>query len=80
MTSQDITDNRQLADQARQLAAAAPRGSIERKAAGCCSVALSESKSVDGARRVLALLWQADVRQAASELLGQLATEEGTTT
>jgi hypothetical protein len=64
--------NRDLAAHARQLAAAAPRGSLDRKAAGCAAVALAESKTIDGARRVLALLWQADVRQAAEQLVGQL--------
>jgi hypothetical protein len=70
------TGSRLLAARARDLAARAPAGSMDRKAAGCAAVARAESSTVQGARKVLGLLWQDDVRQAALDLIDQLAAED----
>ncbi len=71
------TPNADLAARARQLANAAPGGSIERKAAGCASVALHTTRSIAGARRALAG-WDvpADVTAAAVTLLDELTRGE----
>jgi hypothetical protein len=72
-----ITGNGQLAARARQLAAAAPNGSPERKAALCAAVTLAESTSPAGARRVLAA-WDgapAAIRQDALALIDQLTQD-----
>lgn len=47
-------DHRQLAGQARQLADRAPGGSLQRKAALCCAVAVGTTNSVTAARKALA--------------------------
>jgi hypothetical protein len=70
----EIPANPVLADRARQVADAAPRGSLARKSYGCAAIALGESTSIAGARKVLDLLWQDDVRQAALDVITQLAT------
>lgn len=71
--------DRDLADRARKLAAAADPGSIERRAFGCASVALSTTSSIPAARRVLAG-WNgpADVQAAAMAALDELAAAEAT--
>jgi len=71
-----VTGNRQLADRARDLAAQAPRGSLERKAAGCLAVALSTTGTVPAARKVLGMIETADIRDRAGQLLGELLQEE----
>ena len=67
------TGNRQAANRARVLAAGAPPGSLERRAAGCCAVALGTTRTITAARDVLAG-WDgpADVRAAALRLLENL--------
>jgi hypothetical protein len=78
MTSPVITSNAELAGRARQLAGQAPNGSAERKAALCAAVALAESTSPAGARKILDG-WDgapAAIRRAAIELLGQLTRQE----
>jgi hypothetical protein len=67
--------NAELAARARQLADRAARGSLKRKAAGCAAVALGDSRTLATARKILALLWQDDVRLAALDLIDQLAAE-----
>jgi hypothetical protein len=76
VTGTEVVGNRLLAARASDLAGRAPRGSLECKAAGCAAVALSESRTVPAARKVLALLWQADIRAAALQLLDQLAAKD----
>lgn len=66
MTGTEVTGN-------RTLAARAPRGSLECKAAGCAAVALAETRSVTAARKVLSQLRQAGIKAAALQLLDQLA-------
>jgi hypothetical protein len=68
-----VTAGRDLAVQARELAAAAPRGSMARRAYGCAAVALAETKTLAHARRILAE-WHgpADVVTAALTALDQL--------
>lgn len=70
----EVPANAELAIRALQVAVAAPRGSMQRKAYGCASIALGESQTIASARTVLALLWQDDVRQAALSAIHQLAT------
>jgi hypothetical protein len=67
-----------LADAARQFAghaAHAPGGSLDRKAALCCAVALAESSSVAAARKVLAGVERDDIRRRAEQILGELADQ-----
>ena len=88
-----LTANTALAARARQLAAAAPNGSAARKSALCAAIALAESTSAAGARKILQS-WEGAppaIRQDALELIEQLTTDhpaaagdraarEGTTT
>jgi hypothetical protein len=76
VTGPETIGNRQLAALARDLAAGAPGGSLDRKAAGCCAVALGETKTVAAARKVLAAVEMVDVRDAANELLDRLAARD----
>lgn len=64
--------NQDLAAWAATLAGQAPGGSLLRKAAGCLVVALSLTKSIRSARKVLTEIPLAEVRQAAEELLDEL--------
>jgi thioredoxin-like negative regulator of GroEL len=75
-------DQRALAARARQLAADAEAGSIERRAALVVAVALAESESVEAARRILGNHpLRRDLRAAAGELLDQLThTDQGAAT
>lgn len=61
----DVTGNALLAARARAISNAAERGSMRRRSFGCAAIALSESTSIAAARKVLDLLWQADVKAAA---------------
>lgn len=65
--------NKELARQASELA----KGSDgkARTAANVAAVALGTTGSVASARNALADLWQTDLRDAALELIGQLAAE-----
>ena len=66
--------NGKLAERAADLARQAPRGSLERRAALCASVALSTTKTVTAARAALDQSdVPAEVRAAAIALLGELA-------
>ena len=68
-----MTDTyRELAERARQLAAAAPNGSLERKAYGCAAVALSTTGTLGAARRVLGFVRQVDVQAAAIRMVDVL--------
>ena len=71
-----MTVTRDLADVARQLADVAPVASARRKAAACAAIALSESRTVTGARRVLAG-WDgpADVIADALAVIDDLAAD-----
>jgi hypothetical protein len=72
-----VTANCDLAVRARQLAAKAPPGSLDRKAALCAAVGLAESSTIDGARRVLdAWPGPAEIKTAAGELLGELLDDD----
>lgn len=70
-----VNANPALAARARAIAACAPAGSLERRAAGCAAAALSATGTIASARNALAGLWQDDVRQDALGLIGQLARE-----
>jgi len=72
-----MTANAELAARARQLADRELRGSRARAAALCCAVALGESASIAGARKILDA-WDgpAAIRDAAIKALGQLASQE----
>lgn len=67
-----MTDNKTIADRARQLAAEARPGTLERKAAGCCAVALATTRSLKAAREALNDVKLLDVRDAAHDLLNTL--------
>ncbi len=67
--------NQELAAQARDHADAAPAGSLGRKAWACAAVALGTTGTIATARKVLALVRPAEVREATLAALGQLATE-----
>jgi HEAT repeat protein len=71
-----MTTNADLATGARQLAAAAPDGSLGRRAYGCAAVVLSTTGSLAAARRALADIADPEIRDAAAEVLGQLASRE----
>ena len=64
-------DNRELAAQAQEIA----KGSdgLTRRAAQTAAIALATTGTVGSARSALADLWQRDVREAALDLIGQLA-------
>lgn len=82
MTGSVITGNKLLAARARQLADEAPPCSVARKAALSAAVLLDETRSIAAARKLLGEVADDTIRQAASDLLGQLGqltTEEGTT-
>jgi hypothetical protein len=74
--------NTDLAARARQLAAAAPNGSAQRKASLVAAVCLAEASTPARARKILDG-WDGAppaVRQDALELIERLATTEGITT
>ncbi|MGH3300356.1 MAG: hypothetical protein ACRDOK_01530 [Streptosporangiaceae bacterium] len=72
------TTNRELADRARQLAERS--AGLQRRAALCASVALGTTGTVGAARNALADVLQGDVRDAAMDLVGQLAASTRSTT
>jgi hypothetical protein len=76
MTTSTPSGHQEAAARARQLAAVAPLGSLDRKAAGCLVVLLASTKTLTGARKILPEIPLDDVRQAAADLLDQL-TQEG---
>jgi hypothetical protein len=63
--------NKQLAARAQAIAKASD--GLQRRAAGVASVALGTTGTVASARNALADLWQADLKEAALDLIGQLA-------
>ena len=68
-----MTANRDLASRAAQMAAKAMRGSLDRKAYGCASVALQTTGTLAAARKVLtACELPGDIRAAALDALDQL--------
>ena len=67
--------NTALAVEARALAAAAPLGSLDRRAYGCAAVALSTTGTPATARKALAFVTLADVRTAALLALDGLTGE-----
>jgi hypothetical protein len=69
-----IVGNRLLAARARELADQAPHGSLARKAALSAAVLLDETRSITAAGKLLGEIDPA-IRQAAAEVLGQLANE-----
>jgi len=71
-----MSDSTALANRARAIAASAPGGSLEHRAAALTAAALSAAGTAASARNSLTMLWQADVRQAALDLVGQLAKEK----
>ena len=74
-TVQAKADNRQLAARARDLAARASAGSLERKAAGCLAVLLDQTRSATAARKLLGEIGQDNVRDRAGQLLGELLAQ-----
>lgn len=66
----------ELAARARTTADAAPRGSAERKAAGCVAVALSTTRTLAAARRALASVRPEAVRDDALAYLDRLIEQE----
>jgi hypothetical protein len=73
VTGTEVAGNRTLAARAQDLASRAPAGSAQRKAAGCAAIALGETRTIPAARKILAGVGNADVRQAAVSLLDELA-------
>lgn len=71
-----MSDSAALAARARAIAASTPGGSLEHRAAVLTAAALSATGTAASARNSLTILWQADERQAALDLVGQLAKEE----
>lgn len=69
-----LADSRALAARARELADAAPAGSLTRRAWACCSIALSTTRTPAAARRALADVRLPDVRGEALRLLAELDT------
>lgn len=72
-----MTDNKTIVDRAREIAAAAPGGSLERRAAGCVVVVAATTATVKAARAALDAVALDDVRQAAIALLDRLNGEPG---
>jgi hypothetical protein len=72
------TGNPQLAERARAIAARAPRGTLERRAAGCVAVALGTTGTLAAARKVLGAVEAADSRDRATEILAELAGRQET--
>jgi hypothetical protein len=64
--------NRDLAARARETAASSQRGSIDRRAWGCCAVALDTTASLAAARRVLEGMAPDEVQAAALDRLAAL--------
>ena len=69
-----MTDRKVLADRARQLA---DQCWLDRRAWLCVAVAFSTTSSPAAARKALALIPVADVRDRAAELFAQLLAEPG---
>lgn len=67
-----------LAARARELADAAPVGSLSRKSWACVAVALRTTRSLRAARQALAEVGPEDVRAAALERLDELTKELAT--
>lgn len=67
-----MNTNRDLAARARQLAAAAERGSLGRRAYGCAAVALATTGTMTAARRALSAVQPAEVQTAALVALVEL--------
>ena len=68
--------NRQLAARARDIAERAPRGTLERRAAGVLSIALGTTRSAGAARKVLAEVDQDDIRIRAEQILDELLRDD----
>ena len=67
-----MNSNKEMATRAQQLAKRSD--GLQRRAAMCASVALGTTGSVAAARNALTVLWQPDLKEAALDLIGQLAT------
>lgn len=70
----------ELATRARQVHAEAPRGSLERKAAGCAAVVLTDARTPAGAKKMLRAAdgLADDIRDAALALIDTLTKETPT--
>lgn len=77
MTASHTKDNLDLAESARAMADTAPAGSVQRAAAGSVAVSCATTRDVAHAQAVLEGITPKEVRQAALELLGRLATPDG---
>jgi hypothetical protein len=75
VTATDIA-NAELADRDRLLGTRAPRRSPERTTALSLAVCLDTTTSPSAARKALADIDDHDIRQAATDLLDQLAEQE----
>lgn len=74
--------NAELATRARDLADCQPAGSLQRKAALSAAALLAATRTVSAARNALTEIEQADLRQAADDVLRQITappTTEGPT-
>ncbi|MFL1444037.1 hypothetical protein [Nocardiopsis protaetiae] len=69
-----------LAARARQVHATTPRGSLQRRAAGCAAVVLTDARTPAGARKMLRAADHLadDVRDAALDLIDALTKETPT--
>jgi hypothetical protein len=70
-----VSANAQLAARARELAARAPAGSLDRRACGCAAVALATTSTPGAARKVLTDDCPDVVKAAALAVLDQFAKE-----
>jgi hypothetical protein len=70
-------DNLDLAERAREIADSASPGSLEHAAAGSVAVTCATTRSLSEARAALDGVTPDDVRRAALDLLGRLATPAG---
>ncbi len=64
--------NRDRAAEARRMADACPRGSLDRRAWGCIGVAFSTTGTLTAASKVLGMIGPADVASRARELFTQI--------
>jgi hypothetical protein len=69
-----VPPNQDVADAARQMARAAERGSLDRRAAGCVAVAADFTRTLASARKALDAIdpRMPDVRARAGEILTEL--------
>lgn len=77
MPEQAAPDNHALAAHARATADQHPAGSLPRRAWACAAICLHTTRTLAGARKALAGIPLDDVREAAADVLDQLAHGQG---